>query len=286
MSKVYEQRKINRKRGGDVGIFLILLIFGAFMALPFIYAILQSFKPLDEIFIFPPKFFVVNPTTENYTQLIRLASNSWVPFLRYLFNSVMVSIVATVGHVLLASMAAFPLAKLHFPGDKIVFSIIVTSLLFTADVLALPSYLVMAKLHLIDTYMALIFPAFGSSLGLFLMRQFMVGLPDSLIEASKVDGAKTIVIYWRIIMPNIKPAWLTCVIFAVQSIWNNGGTQFLYDEALKTLPTMLSQISAGGIARVGVGAAASVVLMIPPILVFVFSQSQVLETMSHSGMKE
>ena len=181
MSKVYEQRKINRKRGGDVGIFLILLIFGAFMALPFIYAILQSFKPLDEIFIFPPKFFVVNPTTENYTQLIRLASNSWVPFLRYLFNSVMVSIVATVGHVLLASMAAFPLAKLHFPGDKIVFSIIVTSLLFTADVLALPSYLVMAKLHLIDTYMALIFPAFGSSLGLFLMRQFMVGLPDSLI---------------------------------------------------------------------------------------------------------
>ena len=180
MSKVYEQRKINRKRGGDVGIFLILLIFGAFMALPFIYAILQSFKPLDEIFIFPPKFFVVNPTTENYTQLIRLASNSWVPFLRYLFNSVMVSIVATVGHVLLASMAAFPLAKLHFPGDKIVFSIIVTSLLFTADVLALPSYLVMAKLHLIDTYMALIFPAFGSSLGLFLMRQFMVGLPDSL----------------------------------------------------------------------------------------------------------
>lgn len=103
MSKVYEQRKINRKRGGDVGIFLILLIFGAFMALPFIYAILQSFKPLDEIFIFPPKFFVVNPTTENYTQLIRLASNSWVPFLRYLFNSVMVSIVATVGHVLLAS---------------------------------------------------------------------------------------------------------------------------------------------------------------------------------------
>ena len=279
-------KKLNRKIGGDIAIFILLGVVGAFMLLPFVYAILQSFKPMEEIFIFPPRFFVNNPTTENFYQLTQLAANSWVPFTRYIFNSLLVSSVATGAHVIISSMAAYPLAKAKFPGSSTFFSIVVLSLLFTTEVTALPLYLVMSGLHMIDTYWALILPAIGSSLGLFLMKQFITVIPDSMIEAVKVDGGGVFRTYWSIVMPNVKPAWMTCIIFSFQSIWNYEGTQFIYDESLKVLPTMFRQISEGGIARVGVGAAAAVLLMIPPILIFTFSQSQVIETMAHSGLKE
>ena len=280
------KKGLNRKIGGDIAIFIFLALVGAFMLLPFVYSIVQSIKPMSEIFIFPPRFFVRNPTLENFSSLFQMVNTAWVPFLRYLFNSLFVSLVATAAHVILASMAAFPLAKFRFPGSNLLFQIIVVSLLFTTEVTALPLYIVMAELHLIDTYMALIFPAIGASLGLFLMKQFMASIPDSMIEAARVDGAKTFYIFWKIVMPNVKPAWLTCVIFAFQSIWNNDGAQFIYDEAYKTLPTLFRQISEGGIARAGVSAAAAVLLMIPPIVIFVTSQGQVMETMAHSGMKD
>ena len=280
------KKRLNRKIGGDIAIFIFLALVGAFMLLPFVYSIVQSIKPMSEIFIFPPRFFVRDPTLENFSSLFQMVNTAWVPFLRYLFNSLFVSLVATAAHVILASMAAFPLAKFRFPGSNLLFQIIVVSLLFTTEVTALPLYIVMAELHLIDTYMALIFPAIGASLGLFLMKQFMTSIPDSMIEAARVDGAKTFYIFCKIVMPNVKPAWLTCVIFAFQSIWNNDGSQFIYDEAYKTLPTLFRQISEGGIARAGVSAAAAVLLMIPPIVIFVASQGQVMETMAHSGMKD
>lgn len=280
------KKRLNRKIGGDIAIFIFLALVGAFMLLPFVYSIVQSIKPMSEIFIFPPRFFVRDPTLENFSSLFQMVNTAWVPFLRYLFNSLFVSLVATAAHVILASMAAFPLAKFKFPGSNLLFQIIVVSLLFTTEVTALPLYIVMAELHLIDTYMALIFPAIGASLGLFLMKQFMTSIPDSMIEAARVDGAKTFYIFRKIVMPNVKPAWLTCVIFAFQSIWNNDGSQFIYDEAYKTLPTLFRQISEGGIARAGVSAAAAVLLMIPPIVIFVASQGQVMETMAHSGMKD
>ena len=237
------KKRLNRKIGGDIAIFIFLALVGAFMLLPFVYSIVQSIKPMSEIFIFPPRFFVRDPTLENFSSLFQMVNTAWVPFLRYLFNSLFVSLVATAAHVILASMAAFPLAKFKFPGSNLLFQIIVVSLLFTTEVTALPLYIVMAELHLIDTYMALIFPAIGASLGLFLMKQFMTSIPDSMIEAARVDGAKTFYIFWKIVMPNVKPAWLTCVIFAFQSIWNNDGSQFIYDEAYKTLPTLFRQIS-------------------------------------------
>ncbi len=279
-------KKLNRKIGGDIVILIVLVTVGGFMLLPFIYAILQSFKPMEEIFRFPPRFLVNDPTTENYYQLTQLVANSWVPFTRYIFNSLLVSVVATAAHVIVASMAAFPLAKAKFPGSRAFFSLVVLSLLFTTEVTALPLYLVLSTMHMIDTYWALILPAIGSSLGLFLMKQFISVLPDSMIEAVRVDGAGTFRTHWSIVMPNVKPAWMTCIIFAFQNIWNYEGTQFIYDESLKVLPTMFRQISEGGISRVGVGAAAAVLLMIPPILIFIFSQSQVIETMAQSGLKE
>ena len=179
-------------------------------------------------------------------------------------------------------MAAYPLAKHPFPGSKFIFTLIVTALMFSSPVMAIPSYMVMAKLNLINNYLAVILPAVASTLGLYLMKQFMMQIPDVMLEAARIDGANEFRIFFKIVMPQVRPAWLTLTIFAFQSAWNNTGGSFIYHEELKTLPTVLSQVASGGIARAGIASAASVLLMLPPIITFVITQSNVVETMGHS----
>ena len=151
---------------------------------------------------------------------------------------------------------------------------------------SIPSYVIIAKLHIIDTFWALLLPAIATPMGLFLMKQFMSQIPDSIIESARVDGAGTFTTYLRIVMPQVKPAWLTLVIFSFQSLWNREGLTYIFSEQLKTFPTILSQLSSSGVARAGAAAAAAVVLMLPPILVFILAQSNVMETMATSGIKE
>lgn len=276
----------NRSRAGNAAIFFMLGLMGLFMALPLIYAIVQSVKPIEELFIFPPRFYVTNPTMDNFRNLLTVSSSLWVPFERYVINSVFVSLVSTGGHVIIASMAAYTLAKHPFPGNKMFFNIIVTALMFSAPVTAIPSYIVMARMGLINNYLSLILPSFASPMGLYLMKQFMGQIPNVMLEAARIDGAREFRIFFRIVMPQVKPAWLTLVIFAFQAAWNQTGTTFIYNEELKLLPTILNQISSGGIARAGISSAAAVLLMIPPIATFLITQSNVIETMSHSGIKE
>ena len=284
--KEQKKKRINRSWYGDTTIFIVLALLGAFMALPLIYSIVQAFKPLEEIYLFPPRFFVNNPTLSNFTQLSQVANNLWVPFSRYLFNSLFVSIVVTVGHVIVASMCAYPLAKHKFPGRNSIFQIITMALVFSGGTLALPQYIVMAKLGMINTYWALILPGIATSLGLFLMRQFMLQIHDSLLESARIDGASEFRIFWSIVMPAVKPAWLTLALFAFQAIWNTNGAMFIYTEEYKMLPMALQQIQAGGIARMGISSAAALILMVPPILTFIITQSNVIETMTQSGMKD
>lgn len=279
-------KPVKRSIGGNIVLILVLLIMGSFSALPFVYSILQSLKPLDELFVFPPRFFVVRPTWENYYLLWTNVQETWVPFTRYLFNSVFVSITATTLHVLLSSMAAFPLAKSEFPGRKAISKLIVLSLLFTGGVTAIPQFVLMARTGFMNSYWSIILPAASGSMGLYLMQQFMTQLPTAMVEAAKVDGAGMFRILWKIVMPSVKPAWLTLIIFTFQGIWNSTGGSFITDETLKTLPTLLSQVTSSGISQVGTAAAASVIMMIPPILVFMLTQSSVIETMAQSGIKE
>lgn len=278
-------RKQNRSLAGNIAIFLILAILGVFMALPLIYTIVNAFKPFDEIFIFPPRLYVRRPTIDNFVLLFQLATNMWVPFSRYVFNSLFICVVGTVGHILIASLAAYPLAKHQFAAKRFINEIIVLALLFTPQVTYIPLYIIMSNLKLIDTYGALIFPAWQMTLGLFLMRQFMTQIPDALLEAAKIDGASELKTWWRIVMPNVKPAWLTLMILSFQQLWNQTGGSFIFSESLKPLPTLMSQIAAAGIARAGVGAAVALVLMIPPIVLFIISQSSVMETMVNAGIK-
>lgn len=281
-----KSKKINRSLTGNFVMFFFLLISGLFMALPLVYALSNSFKPLDELWYFPPQFIVSNPTLKNFSDLFSLISNSWVPFSRYLFNTLFITIVGTVGHVVVSSMCAYPLAKHRFPGSKLIFKLIFLSLMFNASVTAIPNYLTMASIGWVDTYQAIIVPAIGGTLGLYLMKQFMEQINDSILEAAKIDGSGEWSTFWRIVMPSVKPAWLTLIVFSVQGLWNIGSTNFIYSEALKTLPYALSQIATAGIARAGVGSAVSVVMLIVPVTVFIITQSSIIETMTSSGVKE
>ncbi|MBD3920140.1 carbohydrate ABC transporter permease [Paenibacillus sp. PR3] len=280
------KKRVNRSFAGTVSLFVLLAGFGAFMVLPLIYAINNAFKPLDEIFLFPPRLFVRNPTMSNFTDLINLLGNSWVPFTRYIFNTVFITGMGIVGHVLLASAAAYPLAKHRFPGKGIMFTVVVLSLMFTPAVTAIPNYMIMSWLGMINTYWAVIVPAFAFPLGLYLMKQFIEQIPDALLEAAKIDGASEYRIWWSIIMPNVKPAWLTLVILLFQLLWGSDGNGFIYSEQLKSLHYASTQIVQGGIARAGVGAAVALLLMSVPITLFIFSQSRIIETMATSGMKD
>ena len=284
--KYRKKRDLNRSKGGNVLVFLLLAILGAFMALPIVYSIVQAFKPMEEIFIFPPRFTVQNPTGKNFKLIGQLAGSLWVPFSRYLFNSIFVSFTGTFGNVLISSMAAYPLAKHDFPGKKMLFRLVTISLLFTGGVIELPRYIVMAKLHIINTYWALILPTIASSMGLFLMKQFMEQINNSLLEAARIDGMNEFQIFLKIVMPLVKPAWLTQIIFAFQGVWSMTGGNYIYKENLKLFPTALAQIQSGGIARAGVAAAASLVMLIPPVIMFLITQSSIMETMAHAGIKE
>ncbi len=279
-------KRVNRSTGGNILVFLMLVILGGFMLLPVVYTVVQAFKPMEELFLFPPRFTVSNPTVKNFKLIGQLIDSLWVPFSRYTFNSVFVSAAGTAGNVIIASMAAYPLAKNDFPGKKALFKIVTVALLFSGGVLGLAQYIIMAKLHMINTYWALILPSVATPMGLFLMKQFMEGISTSLLEAARIDGMNEFQIYWSIVMPNVKPAWLTMIIFAFQGMWSMTGGNFIYKEELKMLPTALAQIQSGGIARAGVAAAANLLMFLPPVLMFLITQSSIMETMAHAGIKE
>ena len=278
--------KPNRSLTGDLGVNFILIFFALFMAFPLVYAINSAFKPLDEIFVYPPRLFVRNPTMDNFQDLLVIMGKSWVPFTRYLFNTAFITTVGTTGHILISSMGAYVLAKYRFPGSRAFFNIVIIALMFSGYVTAIPNYLIMSKIGWVDTYWAIIVPAFASPMGLFLMKQYMEGLPDVLLEAAKIDGAKEWRIFRKIVLPVVKPAWLTLMIFSVQGLWNTRASNFIYSEELKTLPYALQQILSGGIARAGVGSAVSLVMMTVPITVFIVAESNILETMASSGIKD
>lgn len=289
ITKFYRSRKFrrpNRSLGADFILTLFLGLFGLFSVWPLIFVISNAFKPLNEIFIFPPKLFVQKPTLTNFKDLTIILSNSWIPISRYIFNTGFLTILGTVGSVFIGSMAAFPLAKYKFPGSKFMSKLIVYSLMFNGTVTAIPNYIIMSKLGMIDSYWAVILPSVGSTLGLFLMKNFMVQIPDSLIEAAKIDGANEFTIFLKVMMPLSKSAWVTLIILSFQSLWGTTGGSFIYTEKLKPVSYALSQIVNAGVSRTGVASAVTLIMLIVPITVFIISQSNVIQTMATSGIKE
>ncbi len=280
------KRKLNRSMAGNTLLFIVMGICGVFMALPLVMIINNALKPLDEIYQFPPRIFVRNPTLENFSDLFVLMNDSWVPFSRYILNTIIITMGGMLGHVIVASLAAYPLAKHKFPGKDFLFSIVVLSLMFSWTVTQIPQYMIISWMGINNTYLALILPAWSFGMGLYLMKQFMEQLPDSLMESARLQGANEWQIFWHIVMPNVKPAWLTLAIFQFQQMWGNTGSLFLRNEELKPLQFALQQITAGGVSRAGAAAAVTFVIAAVPIIFFLVCQSSILETMTTSGMKD
>ena len=265
----------------------VLLLFGAVCILPLVYSIATSLKPLDEILIFPPRFFVKRPTIANYTLIPSLLSKLQVPLSRYAFNTFFITIVGTISHILVAAMAAFFFSKSKKKWVGIIFLIVQFSLLYNGTTLAVPQYIIFSRMEIIDTYWAYILPHIPSATGVFLMKQYMDGsVPEALLEAARIDGAGYPLIFWKIVMPIVKPAWLTLLLFAFRDMWSMQMGTMIFTESFKTLPAAMSQITNAGIARQGSAMAVSVIMMIPPILVYLISQSSVMQTMSNAGMKD
>ncbi|MCL1877238.1 MAG: carbohydrate ABC transporter permease [Defluviitaleaceae bacterium] len=279
-------KRLNRSTGGTVVLFIFMGILAIFMGFPLFFTISNALKPLDELFLFPPQIVVRNPTLSNFSDLFVSMQATWVPFTRYAVNTLIITIGGTVGHLFFASAAAYALAKVDIPGRKWMFALVVLALMFSATVTSIPNFVIISSMGLIDTYWAVILPAFSAPLGLYLMKQFMEQIPESLIESARIDGASEYKIYWKIVMPNVKPAWLTLIILSFQGLWATTGGVFLRSEELKPLSFAMGQIAGGGIARAGESAAVMFIMMIVPVTFFIIAQSQMIETLTTSGMKD
>lgn len=277
--------KHSDRRAGNIAVFLFLTVFSIFMALPIYLAFVMAVKPEQELFTFPPKLYTLNPTLDNFRNMLEdLSKSQLVPFSRYFFNSMFVTLSVTLLQCIFSAMAGFVLAKCRFKGKNFLNAVIVVSLLYQNNVIYIMQYTLIAKLNMINTYSALIFPMIASPMSLFLMRQSISQVPDEIIEAGKIDGANLFRICWQIVMPNQKPALATVMIFAFQSAWNMQSGSFIYKENFKTLPTAIQQLIASGISKTGISASASVIMLLPPVIIFIFARKSVIKTMAHSGI--
>ncbi len=275
-----------RKKSGTVMIFVFLTVLGIFMIFPIYLTIVMSVKPVEELFVFPPELYTLRPTLKNFSDMFQAIRQNRVPFSRYVFNSLTVTVSVTFLQSVVISMAGFVLAKCRFAGRRFINSIIVVSLLYQSNVIYIMQYMVVNKLGLMDSLSALILPSVASPVGIFLMKQSISQIPDSIIESAEMDGAGLFRICWQIVMPNQKPALMTLIIFAFQSSWNMQSGAFVFHEEYKTLPTVVNQISSAGMARAGVSMASAVFMLVPPVIVFTLAQRHIIETMTYSGIKD
>ncbi|MFZ9704254.1 MAG: carbohydrate ABC transporter permease [Bacilli bacterium] len=270
--------------------FLIILIpVAIFMGLPIVYIFNHAFKPLVELFEWPPRFFVQNPTFDNFIDLFALTSSTGIPMSRYLFNSIIITALTVFASIIIGSLAGFALSKLDFRFKASLMWVNNIAIMFVGASVSIPRYLVIEALGLIDSFWVHIIPGLAIPVGLFLIKQFIDQIPKDLIEASKVDGANNLQIYWHVILPLIKPALATIAIVAFQSVWNNSEVSnlFINDESLKTFAFYMGTLTTTGnaVAGQGMAAAASLIMFIPNLVIFIILQRNVMNTMVHSGIK-
>ncbi len=278
---------LNRSAAGDTGITIMLVILGLLMFLPMYNSVITAFKPAGELAITPPKLYVMKPTMKNFIDLFTNMNQTWVPISRYIFNTVYISIASTLGALILGSMTAYSLSKIRMPGYKVMNNLITWSLMIGSTITGTYNFIIYCKIGMLNTYAISILPVWAGTLGLYLMKNFIDdGISDEMIEAARIDGAKEFYIYWKIAMPLVKPAWLTCIVTTFQGVWNAGASIYVWSEDLKTFNAAVAQITGAASSNPGAAAAGAVLMMSVPIIVFVVNQSQIVETMASSGMKD
>ena len=287
-----QQSGINPTRfeRGQVKFYLYLIPIAVIMALPILMIVLNAFKPLDELNAYPPRFFVRMPTWENFRRLFSATQGSSVPISRYLFNSIVVTLIVVVCTVVICVAAGYVLSKKRFKYKKFLFSLNTLALMFVPVAVAIPRYLVIVFTGMYDSFWAQIIPLLAMPVGLFLLKQFIDQIPDALIEAAVIDGADVFTILRRIIIPIIMPAVATVAMMAFQAAWNSteASAMFVENETLKTFAYYMSTLTGATgntISGQGISAAASLILFLPNLILFIILQSRVMNTMAHSGLK-
>jgi ABC-type glycerol-3-phosphate transport system permease component len=289
-SHIGRSQQLNGTDGFQRVLFIFLTLLSIFMLMPIAFLFMNSLKPLSELFIYPPTIFVKQPTMQNFIELFNVTSASVVPVTRYLFNSIVVAVLTVIGVVVISALCAYPISKHKFPGHKAFFAIILLSLMFAPETVHIPQFLIVSKLHIMDTYWGHVLPHLAAPVSVFLMKQFIDQVPNELLEASKIDGAREWTIFLKVVMPICMPAVATVAILTFQSTWSNLVTSSLYmqDEAMKTFPFFLSTLvnnAANSVARQGAHAAAALIVFVPNLIIFLFFQRKVIATMAHSGIK-
>jgi ABC-type glycerol-3-phosphate transport system permease component len=277
----------------QIKFYIVLIPLAGLMLLPIIYIFSSAFKPPEELFAYPPPLIVTNPTMKNFNDLFSILSTSGIPVSRYLFNSILITVVTVAASVIVSSAAAYALSKKQFRLKQTLFVVNNVALMFVPIAVTIPRFLIVENLNLLDTFWVHVLPVLAMPVGLFLLKQFIDGIPDEVIEAAQIDGASDLHIYWRIILPMIQPALATIAILTFQAAWNNADTSTTYinNESLRTLAFYLTTLTsttatgADAVAGQGVAAAAALIMFVPNLIIFIFLQSQVMSTMSRSGLK-
>ena len=266
-------------------ILLYLLLFGTsfLMIIPFYWSVGTSLKLEQNVFASPPQWWPDPLTFQSYINVL-----TRIPFLKYFSNSVIVSLITTLGHVFFDTLAAYAFAKLTFPGRDRIFFIMLLALMVPFQVNLIPLYRIMASLHWTDTYLALIVPNLTSIFGIFLMRQFLMSIPNELLDAARIDGCNEFDVFIKMVLPLALPGIATLIIFTFMGTWND----FLWprivtnSEALFTLPVGLAQLQIKNTSNEAQIMAGTVLTALPMIIVFLFMQRQFIAGMTAGALKE
>lgn len=287
--KVIRRRKRIKISPGHTIFVMCMLALVCFTALPLVALISRAFMPLDELYIYPPRIFVRRPTLASFRDLLTSLTSTSVPFTRYIFNSLLTTVVTVVLSIFVCCSGAYGLSKFKPRGSSAMFAVITSALMFSTYVTQIPNYLIVTQLGLVNTYWALIIPKIAVAYNFFLVKQFADQLPDAVLEAARIDGASELYVFWHIAMPLLKPAWSTLAVFSFVSNWNDYFSALVYinKAAMKTLPLALQTLAggAGVVARAGSVAAASLLTTMPTIIVFCIMRGRVMQTMTYSGIK-
>lgn len=260
------------------------------MALPILYIVMTAFKPASELFAYPPRFFVRNPTLDNFMNLFQVALDTSVPASRYLVNSILVTLIVVVATILMTAATAFVLSKKRFRGKNLLLEINNTALMFVPIAVAIPRYFIIIFFGLKNSFWANVIPLLAMPVGLFLVKQFVDQLPNALVEAAVIDGANDFTILFKIVIPLIRPALATIAILAFQSAWTatEASVQYIESNNLKTFAyyvSTLSNATGNTVAGQGIAAAGALLVFLPSLILFIIMQSKVMDTMVHSGIK-
>ncbi len=275
----------------QIKLYLFVVPLVLITGLPIVFIFFHAFKPMEELFAFPPKFITTNPTLDNFRKLFKASRSAGIPLSKYVFNSLLITVSVVFSSLAMSTAAAYALSKLKFKGRDAMFMINQLALMFVAVAVMIPRYLIVEKLGLIDTYWAMILPLIPLPVALFLLKQFVDQVPDSLIEAAYMDGASDFHVYIKIILPLIKPAIATAAILVFQQVWTNleASNYYINDDSLKSLAfymnTLTSTTTTNTVAGQGISAAASLIMFVPNLVLFCILQKHVMNTMAHSGIK-